>query len=126
MSTLQGLVITSGLLIVLYFAIHSMLEESSARAMVFTTLVFSNLFLTLTGRSIKHSLLTTMRYKNHLVPLIAIATLSLLALSLFYGPVQKVFGFSELGIKHLFICFVVAFVSVMWIEIYKLKRRNER
>ena len=126
MSTLQGLVITSGLLIVLYFAIHSMLEESSARAMVFTTLVFSNLFLTLTGRSIKHSLLTTMRYKNHLVPLIAIATLSLLALSLFYGPVQKVFGFSELGIKHLFICFVVAFVFVMWIEIYKLKRRNER
>ena len=124
MSTLQGLVITCGLLFVLYFAIQSAMDENSARAMVFTTLVFSNVLLTLTGRSIKHTVLTTIRYKNNLIPLVILATLLMLALSLYYAPAQFIFGFTPVSIKHLFICFTTAVISVLWIELYKLKEET--
>jgi len=121
MSTLQGLVITSALLLILYFAIQSSFNEESARTMVFTTLIFSNILLTLTGRSQSHSLFSAMRHKNRLVPLIIFITLSILAISLYYPPARSIFGFNYLSNKNLLICFATAAVSVLWIELYKLK-----
>jgi len=119
MSTLQGLIITCGLLFILYFAIHSSMDENSARAMVFSTLVFSNVFLTLTGRSTKYTLLTTIRYKNNLITLVTFVTLLILALSLYYVPMQSIFGFTSIRMNDLLICFITAGISVLWIELYK-------
>jgi Ca2+-transporting ATPase len=67
MSILQGLIIAIGTLFVYQYAVHYSHSEATTRTMVFTTLIASNLFLTLINRSFYESIFTTLRYKNNLV-----------------------------------------------------------
>ncbi|MEO8147813.1 MAG: cation-translocating P-type ATPase [Bacteroidia bacterium] len=124
MSALQGIAIACGMMFVLFFAIHTSLNESSARTMVFTALIFSNILLTLTGRSKIYPVYKTILYKNKLVPLVIFATLAFLALAIYYAPLQAVFGFQTISIKNILICFATAFISVIWIELYKIRRKE--
>jgi Ca2+-transporting ATPase len=124
LSVIQGLVITAGLLYILNYAIHLNYDEYTARTMVFSTLIFSNILLTLTGRSRIYSLFTTLKYRNKLIPLIIFITLFIFCLAVFYPPMQSVFSFTAIGFRTISYCFLVAAVSVLWIEIYKLLRKS--
>ena len=124
-SLIQGLWITAGLLFIYQFAIANQYNESSTRTMVFLTLIFSNVFLTLANRSFYYSVLTTWKYKNNLVVLIIGITLFITALLLFIPPLSKFFLFEKITLLQIGWCTLVAVIAVFWIEIYKFFKRRK-
>jgi Ca2+-transporting ATPase len=67
---------------------------------------------------------TTIRYRNPLLPFILFISLAVLFLSLYFAPVQRLFGLSALPVATFTVCFISAFAGVMWIEIYKFLKRK--
>jgi Ca2+-transporting ATPase len=119
MSLLQGLVISLGLMIVAYAYLLRQAEEETVRSVVFTTLVLSNILLTLTGRSRERSVLTTIRYRNKLLPLIITITVVLLVAILVWPPAMSLFGMHSLDDREILLCLGVAILSVIWVEFTK-------
>lgn len=123
-SIVQGLIITLGLLFIYQYSIKNEFSEPLTRTMIFLTLISANIFLTLANRSFYYSIFTTLKYKNNLVPLIIGLTL-LITASLLIVPLFRTFflfetiSFSKIGLSTL-----IGFVSVFWIEIFKLFRRK--
>jgi Ca2+-transporting ATPase len=125
-SIIQGIVITIACLTTGYYYLADNSSETLVRTVIYTTLIFSNLFLTLTNRSFFYSIFTTLTYKNKLIPLIISISLAILLLSIYYEPVQEIFRFEALSLKDLTRCFISAFTGVLWIEIYKFFRRKRQ
>jgi len=123
-SITQGLIITFACLLVGYHYMMSGQSEEMVRTTIYSTLIFSNLFLTLSNRSFHYSIFNTLKYKNNLIPLILSISLIILFLSIYALPVQELFRFTSLSIPDLLTCFFAAFVGVMWIEFYKLRKRK--
>lgn len=123
-SMVQGLMITGGTLLTYQIAVHSGYAEGSTRAMVFSTLIFANVFLTLVNRSFHYSIFTTLKYKNNLVLLIIGITLLVLAVMLFVDPITVFFDFERLTPTQIGISALLGFVSVMWFEVVKWYRRR--
>jgi len=123
-SIIQGLVITLGLLCVYYHCVESGFSEKYTRTEVFLTLIVSNIFLTLENRSFYYSILTTIKYKNNLVLLIIGITICVTSLILYIPVFSKFFLFEKVAITQIGYCILVGFVSVMWIEVYKLFKRK--
>jgi len=122
-STIQGLIIAIGALLMYQYALMDSADEDTTRTMVFTTLVIANIFLTLVNRSFFYSIVTTLKYKNNLLSIMLSLTIGLLALMLFFIPARQFFEFAPLSSYHLFICIVVGIASVIWYELVKLARR---
>lgn len=125
-SIVQGLVITAGTLLTYYYAVTSGYNEALTRTMVFTMLIAANIFLTLINRSFYYSILTTLRYKNNLVLYIIAITVLILALLLYIRPLTRFFAFETPSLLQLGICTAVGFVSVIWFEVVKLIKRQQR
>jgi Ca2+-transporting ATPase len=123
-SLIQGLVITAGLLAVLFFGMKNSLGEPMTRTLVFVTLVFANILLTLTGRSKYYTLVTTIYYKNNLIKIVLGLTLLFLLLSVVVPSARDVFSFEIPSAVNLAGCLAVAAVSVLWIEFFKRKPAN--
>ncbi len=123
-SIIQGLMITVGVLFAYQLAVQNGASEETTRAMVFTTLIFSNVFLSLTNRSFTYSLFESFKNKNILFPLIIEATLVLLFAILYIPVFSKFFHISSLNLKDLGITILIAMVSVLWFEVYKWGKRN--
>ncbi len=123
LSVIQGLIITLACLGLGYGLMGAGETEGTVRTVVFTTLVFSNVFLTLVNRSFYYSVLQTLKYPNKLIPLILGISLSVLALSLTVAEVRSVFDFEPIGLELVGYAFIAAFLGVFWVEILKLWRR---
>ncbi|ESU28779.1 cation transport ATPase [Flavobacterium limnosediminis JC2902] len=123
-SILQGLAITIGILFMYQFSAQTYASEQLTRTMVFTTLVFANIILSLANRSFLYSIFTTLEYKNNIMLALNSATLSLLALILYLPVTADFFKVEPLSVSQLGICLLVSSVSVLWIEILKWKRRK--
>lgn len=124
-SIIQGLVITIGLLFVYRYCVEEGLSEAYTRTTIFLTLIASNIFLTLENRSFYYSVFTTIRYKNNLVMMIIGITIGITSLLLFVPVFSKFFLFEKVDITQIGFSVLVGFVSVMWIEIYKLLKRKK-
>ena len=124
LSIVQGLVITLSCLGLGYYFMITNHSEVEIRTVIYTTLIFSNIFLTLVNRSFRFSIFTTIRYKNPLLPLIIFSSLAVFFLSIYIPPVRRLFQFTELRFQDLMICVFCAFLGVMWIEVYKAIGRN--
>ena len=122
-SVLQGIMITIGVLLVYQYAVHQEYNEPITRAMVFTTLISSNIFLTLVNRSFYFSILTTLTYRNNLVPLMIGATVIITGLLLFAAPLTRFFEFEPLDISQLSISIATGFLFVLWYELFKWRNR---
>jgi Ca2+-transporting ATPase len=127
-SLIQGLMITSGILLMYQYAVHQNYNEQITRSLVFTTIISANIFLTLVNRSFYYSVFTTLFYRNSLLP-IALVTTALLLTGLLYFPIVS--GFFELcplSAMQLGLCISVAFLSVVWFELvkwgYRLKGKH--
>jgi len=125
LSIVQGLIITAFCLILGYYFMINNNSEALVRTIIYSTLIFSNLFLTLVNRSFHYSIFTTIRYENKLIPVVLVLSLIILYLSIYYRPIQTVFEFEELKVSELILCFVAAFIGVMWVEIFKLVKRKK-
>lgn len=124
-SLLQGLIITLGVLVVYQYAVYLNYSEQLIRAMVFSCLIFANIFLTLVNRSFYYSIFDTIKYKNNMVPLIIVSTLFLLVLLLYVKPLTQFFEFESLNFFQLSVCLGIAFISVIWFEIVKFLIRQK-
>lgn len=124
LSIVQGLVITLGLLFVYQYCISEDYTEKGTRTTVFLTLIASNIFLTFANRSFYYSILTTIRYKNNLVLIIIGLTLIMTSAVVFIPAFNKFFLFERVDLKQIGFSILIGFISVMWIEIYKLLRRK--
>lgn len=122
-SIIQGIVITLGILFSYQFTVKNGGDENTTRAMVFTTLIFSNILLSLTNRSFKYSIIESLKNKNKLFPIIISATLILLFLILYVPLFANFFKVSKLDSNQLLLSFLIASISVLWFEVYKILKR---
>lgn len=124
-SIVQGLVITMATLGVYHYAIGEGADETGVRSLVFLVLIVANISLTLVNRSFYHSVFTTLRYPNRLIPFIIGITL-LLTLLMYHLPfLSNLFGLRPPAVKDVFICIVAAMASVFWLELTKSYRRKK-
>ncbi|MDM1041207.1 MULTISPECIES: cation-translocating P-type ATPase [Empedobacter] len=125
-SIIQGIIITLGLLFVYQYTYQLGGNEEKTRAMVFTTLIFSNVWLSLTNRSFYYSLWSSFRNKNNLMVYVTVLTLVILFAILYVQPISLFFKVTSLNLNELGIAMIVAMLSVLWFEVYKwIKRRRK-
>ena len=124
LSVIQGLIIAAGVMFIYQFTYLNGGNEETVRAMVFTTLIFANILLSLANRSFYYSMFESFRNKNNLMVYVTGATVILLAIMLYYEPVTQFFKLSALNAEQLLTALSVAVISVLWFEIYKLIRRS--
>ena len=125
LSIFQGLAITVGTLFMYQLAVHKGYSEEMTRSLVFTTLIFANVFLTLVNRSFYFSVLNTLRNKNLLLRTVIIATVALLAMILYIPSFSSFFKITSLNGMQLLWSVATAFFSVIWFEIYKWTKRRK-
>ncbi len=123
LSVLQGLAITIGTLAVYQYSVSRSYDEALTRTMVFLVLITANIILTLVNRSFYYSVFTTMLYKNNLVLLINVITISITSLLFFLPPLTRFFKFGQPDLQQLVIGALIGLFSVLWIEPLKWFRR---
>jgi Ca2+-transporting ATPase len=124
LSILQGLLISIGTLFIYQFAVYNGFTEATTRTMIFTTLIASNIFLTLINRSFHESFFKTIRHKNNLVLYIITLTIVSVTLLLFVKPISLFFEFEFLNTAQLLISIGIGFISVAWFELVKWFKRK--
>ena len=125
-SVIQGLAITLGVLFAYQFTVQSGGSEEKTRAMVFSTLIFANIFLSLVNRSFYYSILESFKNRNPLLIAITILVLVLLGAILYVPTFASFFDVVALNFNELVISILIATASVLWFEFYKfiLRRRK--
>jgi Ca2+-transporting ATPase len=122
-SVTQGLIITTGALAIYLYAIAQSYTEATTRTMVFSTLIWANVFLTLVNRSFYYSFITTLRYRNNLLPVIIVITLLALGLLIYVKPFATLFQFQGLSFNQFLISTITGFIAVIWFEAVKWIKR---
>jgi len=123
-SILQGLMITAGCLGIGYYYMQQGGGETVVRTVIFITLLFSNIFLTLVNRSFFYSVIKTATYKNSLVPIIIGLTLLFMAAFVYVPFVRNLFMLSVLPVSEVAVCIAVAIGGTLWIEVWKFTKRR--
>lgn len=123
-SIVQGIAITLAVLCSYQISVHHNGNEMHTRAMVFSTLIFSNLFLSFANRSFHYSIWQTILYKNNMLWAISSVVLLCLAAILYSPTVSIFFHVEALSIQDIKISLFIAFVGVFWFEIYKWIKRK--
>jgi Ca2+-transporting ATPase len=123
-SIVQGIGITIGILFVYQWTVIKGGNEQLTRTMVFTTLVFSNVILSMVNRSFYYSVLNSLKNKNNMMVIANSLTLVFLALIVYIHPIASFFEVLPLGLSQIAICISVSAISVLWIEIWKWNKRR--
>ena len=125
-SIIQGLVITLFALLVYQYSAGQGYTEGVTSAMVFTTLIVANIFLTFVNRSFYYSAWSTLQYRNRLL-LYIVAITVLIAAVLLYVPLFREFcDFDHVNAVQLMICIAMGLLSVIWFEIVKWQKRSRK
>lgn len=123
-SIIQGLVITAGILWMYQHSVSLGNDEAKTRSLVFSTLIFANILLSLVNRSFYYSIFESFKNRNFLLTGISAVVLVLLLCILYVKPVSGFFSVSPLEAKELGMTLIVATISVLWFEVYKLMKRH--
>lgn len=124
-SIVQGLVIAGGVLFAYQYTVSQGGDEWTTRAMVFSTLIFANVFLSLANRSFTYSIWETLTFKNRLFPLVIGLSLVLLLVILYVPLVAEFFKVSALNLGQLGISIGIAALTISWFEVYKWMKRSK-
>ncbi|WP_413997630.1 cation-translocating P-type ATPase [Flavobacterium sp. W1B] len=125
-SIIQGIAITIGVLFVYQWSVQNGANEQLTRTMVFTTLVFSNIILSLVNRSFYYSVFSSLKNKNNIMVFANSLTFLFLALILYIDPIARFFTVLPLQLHQIVFCVVISAISVLWIEIWKWNKRNNK
>jgi Ca2+-transporting ATPase len=125
-SIFQGLAITVGVLFIYRYTIYHGGNEALTRSMVFSTLIFSNILLSLVNRSSRYGISESLKNKNRLFPMIIGITLLLMWAILYLPIVSTFFGVVKLKLPELALSFLVAAFSVLWYELFKWYKRRQK
>ena len=126
LSIIQGLIITAGVLFAYQWSVQHGGNEEQTRAIVFSTLIFANILLSLANRSFYYSLVESFKNRNILFVIVNGVALLLLFVILYLPPVSAFFSVAPLGATELGMAGWIASVSVLWFEGYKAARRLRR
>jgi Ca2+-transporting ATPase len=126
LSLLQGLVIAAGSLLMYRVAQGQGQPEEGVRSMVFATMIFSNIFLTLANRSFHYPLTRTLFYKNPVLPVILALSVVMLLAILNVPVLAGLFRVTALSPANLAWCLLAGFGSVAWFEVYKAIKSRGR
>jgi Ca2+-transporting ATPase len=118
-SIVQGLMITIGVLWLYHFSMTNGASFNHTRTLVFTTLIICNIFLTFTNRSFNQNFTKTIHYKNRLAPWVLLISVLFLLVIHLVPAVQSIFGLEHIRLVEFLLCTGIAFVAVVWFEIYK-------
>lgn len=121
---IKGGAIALAALTVYRYAVGIGMDEQATRTLVFTTLIAANMALTLVSRSPVESLITSLGYKNRLIPVILLASGVGTAALIFVPPFAAFFGFAPLGGTELGVAAVAGVASAVWFEFPKWLRRR--
>jgi Ca2+-transporting ATPase len=125
LSTVQGIVIATGLLCLYYYFMRNNYAIEYTRTIVFTTLVLSNVFLTFINRSFHETINRTLHYKNSLVPYVLFISIIFLSSIYFIKPLQVLFKLTTITPMHYLVCIFVSLVCTFWVEFYKYFLRHK-
>jgi len=123
-SIIQGIMITAGCLGIGFYYLQQGANDTTIRTVIFVTLLFSNIFLTLVNRSFVYSVFKTLAYKNNLVPLIASITLLFIAALLYVPFIRDLFRLHSLSLPEIATCIGVALLGTFWIEVWKFVKNK--
>lgn len=117
---LQGLsvLVVVFLIYFIYLKLNKGVEYS--RTMSFSTLVFANLLLILLNLSWKKNILKTLFSGNKILLIVLTLTFVFLVMCIYVPFVRSLFYFSYLPVKDFLLTFILAFVSLIWFEAYKI------
>ncbi len=121
-SIAQGLGIALAVLGVYFVFMQQNQPAGVIRTLVFSTLVLSNIFLTLVNRSFSLSVFQTIWTPNKTLWLMLGLTFCLLLATLFIEPAQQLFGFSHVSNSQFAWSALAALVGVGWVEGFKTFR----
>lgn len=124
-SITQGLVITIGALMMYKYAIWMQWNEASVRTLVFTVLIFANIFLTFINRSFYYSIFKTATYSNRLIQLVISITIGIYLLMIKVPFITRFFGFESPTFLQVSYSICLAFLSVIWFEVIKWIKRKK-
>lgn len=122
-SIVQGLMITAGLLFVYQWVVLKGGNEEKTRSVVFATVVFANIILSYSNRSFYYSIFETFKNKNRLLLGITLLVLLLLFVIFYVDPIRNFFKLTTLTYYEVGFSFLIAAISVLWFEVYKLVKR---
>lgn len=122
-SVIQGIAITAACLVPPYYYMMQGHDAATVRSIIFITLLFSNIFLTLINRSFFFSAWQTMQYKNNLVRIIILVTLGFIAACWQVEWLREIFRLNKLSWQELGGCAAAAFIGTAWMEWVKFARR---
>jgi len=124
LSIIQGLCITTACLGMGYYFMQQGNSEIFVRTIVFTILIWSNLFLTLVNRSFHQSIFVTIRQHNPLIPLILSISLAIWTAAVYLQPARDIFSLTTLRPSEILLCVGTAMAGTLWIELLKSIRRK--
>lgn len=116
-SILQGVVIALGCLGMGYSIFATGADEQTVRSYMFSTLLISNIFLTLFNRSFTATVWKTMKWKNIWIPIILSISILIMIIIHNVPAAQTLFEVKPLSISELLLPLLVAFVSTFWMEV---------
>jgi Ca2+-transporting ATPase len=100
-SIIQGLIITAGILWIYQYSAGHGNDEAKTRALVFSTLIFANILLSLVNRSFHYSIFESFKNRNILLAGISALVVLLLLVILYVAPVSGFFSVTALSINEL-------------------------
>jgi Ca2+-transporting ATPase len=124
-SIIQGVAVFLVVLAVFLISLYRGQGEDDARALTFTTLIFSNLGLILVNRSWSETFAQSFIGPNRTLHWILFTSLALLGVVLYVPAFRSIFRFSFLHLIDLAICFVAGAVSIGWFEFWKRMQRRK-
>ncbi|WP_339611930.1 cation-translocating P-type ATPase, partial [uncultured Planktosalinus sp.] len=116
-SILQGVVIALGCLGMGYYIFTKGADEQTVRSYIFSTLLLSNIFLTLFNRSFTATVWQTLKWKNIWIHIILSFSILVLIVIHTIPAAQSLFEVTPLSLTELLLPFLVAFVSTCWMEV---------
>lgn len=123
-SIVQGFVIAAGTLSVYYWYMSNGNSLQEVRTVVFSTLVFSNIFLTFANRSFHDTIVKTIHYKNNLTAAVLLTSIFFLVLIHWVPYIRGLFGMAAISVQTFLVCIATALLSVGWFELYKTRLKS--
>lgn len=125
LSVLQGFFALLVVGLVYLYAVIQALSPDQTRALVFSTLVMSNLFLLATNRSWQENLITGLRKGNMAFWTVFLGTMTALITGIMVPGLGRLLHLSAVSGKAFIAALILSMSSIVWFEIYKfLIRRN--
>ncbi|MFH0773649.1 MAG: cation-translocating P-type ATPase [bacterium] len=125
LSFLQGLSILVTVFIVFLISLYFGMGEKEARTLAFVTIVFGNLMLIISNLSHTDGFVEIFKKKNISLYYVLGGTVFFLTLILIIPFLRNVFYFAPIRLGQVILSFLIALVSIIWFEGYKIIRTKK-